>query len=241
MRYSLKTDKGIVRSSNQDCCFVTVFDNKSCFAVVCDGMGGPQAGDIASQIAIKNISERFVSGWRNGMSVSSVKNLLTTAINAANICVYDAAVSNEEYNGMGTTLVAAVAIGDELVIANIGDSRAYLITDELKLMTKDHSLVQELIDKGELTETDAKFYPYKNVITRALGIEEHIEIDFSEFSFKDGANVLLCSDGLTNFVSENEILNVIRENDIACVSEKLVELANRNGGGDNITAVIFAK
>lgn len=241
MRYSLKTDKGVVRSSNQDCCFVSVFDDTSCFAVVCDGMGGPKAGDVASQTAIKNISERFIAGWRNGISVASVKNLLTTAITAANICVYDAAVANEDYNGMGTTLVAAVAVGESLVVANVGDSRAYLIDDEIRLMTKDHSLVQELIDKGEITENDAKFYPYKNVITRALGIEEHIEIDFSEYKLENKARVLLCSDGLTNFVSEDVILTTVKENSVECVSEKLVEIANANGGGDNVTAVVFAK
>ncbi len=241
MRYSLKTDKGVVRMSNQDCCFLTVFDEKSCFAVVCDGMGGPKAGDIASQIAVKNVSERFVAGWRSGISAASVKNLLTTAVSAANICVYDASVANEEYQGMGTTLVAAVVLGDELIIANVGDSRAYLAGSGLKLLTKDHSLVQELVDKGELSESDAKVYPYKNVITRALGIEEHIEIDFFEYKIDSDSCVLLCSDGLTNFVSEDEIFDILKNNDIGTVSEKLVETANGKGGGDNITAVVFAK
>lgn len=241
MRYSLKTDKGIVRTSNQDSCFVTVFDDDSCFAVVCDGMGGPKAGDVASQIAIKNISERFIAGWRNGISMSSVKNLLTTAINAANICVYDAAASNENYQGMGTTLVAAVVINDDMVIANIGDSRAYLAANELKVLTKDHSLVQQLIDTGELSEEAAKSFPYKNVITRALGIDEHIEIDFSEYKIGSGEFVLLCSDGLTNFVSESEILGIIKNNPVEAVAEKLINAANSNGGGDNITAVVFSK
>ena len=108
MRYSMKTDKGVVRKTNQDSCFVTVFDDGSCFAVVCDGMGGPNAGDIASEIAIKNILERFIAGWRNKISAESVRNLLETSIAAANICVFDAAERDEKFKGMGTTVVAAV-------------------------------------------------------------------------------------------------------------------------------------
>lgn len=241
MRYSLKTDKGIVRSSNQDSCFVTVFDNNSCFAVVCDGMGGQKAGDVASRIAVSAISERFVAGWRKNISVSSVKNLLTTAIAAANICVYDAAQTDSELDGMGTTLVAAVVLDGKLIIANVGDSRAYLVSDELRLLTKDHSLVQQLIDNGELSADEAKAHPYKNYITRALGVDEHIEIDFSEYKMDCGESVLLCSDGLTNFVNENEILEIIKNNTVVTVAEKLVNAANSNGGGDNITAVVFSE
>lgn len=241
MRYSLKTDKGIVRSSNQDSCFVTVFDEKTCFAIVCDGMGGQKAGDVASRIAVSNISERFVAGWRKDITVPSVKNLLTTAIAAANICVYDAAQADKELNGMGTTLVAAVALDGKLVIANVGDSRAYLVSDELKLLTKDHSLVQQLIDNGELSAAQAREHPYKNYITRALGVDEQIEIDFSEHKFNGGESVLLCSDGLTNFVTEKDILEIIKTNTVAAAAGTLVNEANRNGGGDNITAVVFSE
>lgn len=240
-KYSMKTDKGIVRATNQDSCFVTIFDDGSCFAVVCDGMGGPNAGDVASEIAVKNISERFVAGWRPKITVESVKNLLSTSISAANICVYDAAEADEKYRGMGTTVVAAVLMDEILVIAHVGDSRAYLISDHIQLLTKDHSLVQELVDSGQITDSDAKNYPYRNVITRAIGISEHVDIDFSERRVEASDKIMLCSDGLTNFISEKDIYKIISDNDIDVVSDILVNTANSNGGGDNITAVVFAK
>lgn len=237
----MKTDKGIVRSVNQDCCFVTSFDNDACFAVVCDGMGGPKAGDVAAQIAIRNISERFIAGWRAKISPESVQNLLATAISAANICVFDAAEADEAYKGMGTTVVAAVLLGEHLIVAHVGDSRAYLVSDVVRLLTKDHSLVQELVDSGRLSDSDAANYPYKNVITRAIGIAEHVDIDFSEYKINNSDRILLCSDGLTNFVSEAEMYNIVKNHDIDIVSDKLIDAANTNGGGDNITAVVISR
>ncbi len=237
----MKTDKGIVRATNQDSCFVTVFDDGSCFAVVCDGMGGPNAGDVASEIAVKNISERFVAGWRSKITVESVKNLLETSISAANICVYDAAEADEKYKGMGTTVVAAVLMNGVLVIAHVGDSRAYLISDHIQLLTKDHSLVQELVDSGQITDNDAKNYPYRNVITRAIGISEHVDIDFTERRIDSTDKVLLCSDGLTNFIAEKDLYTIIADNDIGVVTDVLINTANLNGGGDNITAVVLSK
>ena len=237
----MKTDKGVVRTVNQDCCFITTLANDACFAVVCDGMGGPKAGDVASRIAIKNISERFIAGWRSKISVESVKNLLATSISAANICVYDTAQASEEYNGMGTTVVAAVLFDDILVVSHVGDSRAYLISRDMKLLTKDHSLVQELVDAGQLSDSDAVNYPYKNVITRAIGISEHVDIDFTEHKIGSEDKVLLCSDGLTNFICESDLFRIISENDIEIVSDMLINTANKNGGGDNITAVVFSK
>ncbi len=237
----MKTDKGVVRAINQDCCFITTLADGACFAVVCDGMGGPNAGDVASQIAVKNISERFIAGWRSRITVESVKNLLATSINAANICVYDAAQASEEYNGMGTTAVAAVLLNDILIVAHVGDSRAYLISEDIKLLTKDHSLVQELVDAGQISDSDAAHYPYRNVITRAIGISEHVDIDFTERKIDSGDKVLLCSDGLTNFICESELYRIISENDVDVVSDVLIRTANENGGGDNITAVVFSK
>ena len=241
MQYSIKTDKGAVRSINQDNCFITVFDENCCFAVVCDGMGGPNAGEIASEIAVKNISERFIAGWRNGISISSVKNLLVTAINAANICIYDSAQSDSALYGMGTTAAVAVILYDNLIVAHVGDSRVYLLNDKLNQLTKDHSLVQELVDKGKLSAEDAVNFPHRNVITRALGINEHLDIDIAEFNIYKGDTVLLCSDGLTNFVPDDDIVSTINNEEIESVAEKLVKIANKNGGGDNITAIVIHK
>lgn len=241
MVYSMKTDKGAVRSMNQDNCFMTVFDENSCFAIVCDGMGGPKAGDIASNIAVKVISEKFVSGWNNKISLNDAKELLVESINAANVKVYSVAGDNPEYEGMGTTVVAALCYDNMLLIANVGDSRAYLINDSLKQITKDHSYVQELIDTGKLTEKEAEDFPYKNIITRALGTNPTVIPDTFFVSLKDNEICLLCSDGLYNYASEQEITDLIKSVDIEELATALVDTANKNGGGDNITALVFSK
>ena len=183
MQYSMKTDKGVVRPANQDNCCFTAFDNESCFAVVCDGMGGPNAGDIASGIAVNEISDRFVENWNSCTTADEAKNILSKAIKTANLRILGLAASNSDYEGMGTTVVAFYCKGNDLLIANVGDSRAYFVGEKLRQLTKDHSLVQELIDKGELKAEDAATYPHKNIITRALGVDSHVEIDFYSFSF----------------------------------------------------------
>ena len=242
MKYSILTDKGMIREVNQDNCMAACPDEDSCVAVVCDGMGGAKAGDVASEIAVKIITERVAASWRKDMSNESVINMLTTAISAANICVFDSSAEDPDLNGMGTTVVAAVVIGDRLVVAHAGDSRAYSFAgDRLTRLTKDHSLVQSMVDAGMITEEQAEVHPNKNYITRALGIDEKIEIDFSELTFHPGEMVLLCSDGLTNFVSEEEIIGILSTDPYETYAERLVAAANRNGGGDNVTAVVLLK
>ncbi len=239
MKYSVMTDKGIKRATNQDSCFVECLSARSCFAVVCDGMGGGNAGNVASDIAVKTISRRVNLAWRTDMSIDSAQNILTTAIAAANICVYDEAQTSAELKGMGTTVVCAVILNDRVVIAHAGDSRAYIAGKELKRVTKDHSLVQSMVDEGKLTVTQAQHHPDKNYITRALGVEEHLETDFIQCDFNIGDKLLLCSDGLTNFVSETEILRIMTNFPTEEIAQQLIDKANENGGGDNITAVII--
>ena len=184
-------------------------DDSSCFAVVCDGMGGAQAGDVASEIAVRMISERIAAAWRSGMSNESLVNLLTTSITAANICVFDSAEENYSLRGMGTTVVAAAIQDDRLVIAHVGDSRAYVYTDKLEQLTTDHSVVQEMVDAGLITKEEAAVHPSKNFITRALGVQEKVEIDFSELTFREGETLLLCTDGLTNYVDDEAITEIL--------------------------------
>ena len=239
MKYSVMTDKGIKRATNQDSCFVECLSEKSCFAVVCDGMGGGNAGNVASDIAVKTISQRINLAWRPDMSIASAQNILTTAIAAANICVFDEAQANAELNGMGTTVVAAIILNGRMVIAHAGDSRAYIAGKELRRVTKDHSLVQNMVDTGQLTVTQAQHHPDKTYITRALGVEEHLETDFSQCDFNSGEKLLLCSDGLTNFVPEEEILRIMTQFPTEEIAQQLIDKANENGGGDNITAVVI--
>jgi len=232
-----KIDKGVVRNSNQDAYFAGEISQDTTFAVVCDGMGGANAGNVASTTAVKSISEYIIKSYRENMSADDIVKMLKNAIVSANIEIYDLAISNEELSGMGTTVVAAVVRNGNAVIANVGDSRIYLIDDNITQLTTDHSIVQTLIESGKITVEDAKVHPRKNVITRALGAESDVAVDIAEYNLSENNTLLLCTDGLTNFVSEEDILNTFKQNDISCVSEKLVDLANIGGGGDNITAV----
>lgn len=242
LKYSLMTDKGIVRKNNQDCCYAACPDASSCFAVVCDGMGGSNAGEVASEMAVKIISERLTSSWRNNITPESVVNLLTTAITAANICVFDKSFDAPEYEGMGTTVAVVVITAGRLIAAHAGDSRVYLADKELRCLTKDHSLVQDMIDSGELTEEQARVHPKKNYITRALGVEEKIDIDFTECAFQPNNKILLCSDGLSNSLTPEQISGILRSGEpTEKLAAALVDAANENGGSDNITAVVISE
>ncbi len=240
MKIYSKIDKGVVRHSNQDAYFAGEISQDVTFAVVCDGMGGANAGNIASEIAVKTISEYIIGSYRNNMSVDDIIKMLKNAITSANIEIFDRAKSDEKLSGMGTTVVVAIVRDTKAVIANVGDSRIYLVNDKLNQLTTDHSIVQTLIETGKITPEDAKVHPRKNIITRALGAEEQVVVDVGEYSLVKGDSLLLCTDGLTNFVSQDDILNTFKQNDISLVCEKLVELANKGGGGDNITAVTLS-
>ena len=240
MKYSFATDRGKKRSINQDSCAAFYPDDHSCFAIVCDGMGGANAGEIASSMVVETVMERVREGWRADISDESVRNLLLTSITAANIKVFDKSLSDISCQGMGTTVVACVLMKDHAIFAHAGDSRAYLFSDRLKLITKDHSFVQELVDLGKITREQAKNHPRKNYITRALGVEEMVEIDFNTVYLSQNDMILLCTDGLSNFVSE-EVISEILTNETEDPASVLVAEANENGGGDNITAVVLSQ
>ena len=242
MRIIAKTDIGKVRSTNQDSYAAGEFQNGVSWAVVCDGMGGNAGGNIASSTAVKSISERITSAYRETMTSSSIKNLLVTAITNANFEIYDMALESEELKGMGTTVVAAIVTKKAFYIAHAGDSRAYLISDsEIRQITKDHSVVQELIDCGEITPEEAIDHPRKNLITRALGVDEILKVDFTVEDIKGDETLLICTDGLTNAVDLIEIFNTFKNEPYDSVADILVDKANENGGGDNITVVAISK
>ena len=241
MQIFSKTDRGRVRTDNQDAYFAGKITDDSVFAVVCDGMGGANAGNVASELAVRHISEYVIRSYRDGMDMTDTEKTLKNAIVSANISLYDMAVNNAELAGMGTTAVAAFVKDGTAVIAHVGDSRIYLVNGEIKQLTRDHSVVQSLIESGKITPEDAKVHPRKNVITRALGAEEDVAVDSDCLNLSDGDTLLLCSDGLTNFLDDKDILKVFQNNDISAVAERLVETANENGGGDNITVVTVTK
>ena len=242
MRISARTDVGIVRSNNQDSYAAGEFQNGVAWAVVCDGMGGNAGGNIASSTAVKSISERITSAYRETMTSSSIKNLLVTAITNANFEIYDMAADNLDLLGMGTTVVAAIMTKNTLYIAHAGDSRAYLVTmEEIRQLTRDHSVVQDLVDRGEITPEQARTHPRKNLITRALGVDESLKVDFTVEDLKGDETLLICTDGLSNMIEPLDIYRVVADNPHEEIAEILVNQANENGGEDNITVVAITK
>lgn len=242
MKISAKSDKGRMRSENQDSFATGELPGSAVWAVVCDGMGGAAGGCVASSTAVKILSEKIQKGYNQNMSDLSVRNLIISAVESANSVVFDESRKDENLFGMGTTVVAALIRGDTLYAACAGDSRVYLISaDEMRQVTTDHSMVQEMVTRGELTKEEAAVHPQKNVITRALGVDDEIRVDFFQEDFnKETDIVLLCSDGLTNFVSEEDIFTISRKTSRYEIAGSLVNLANENGGGDNITVVALS-
>ena len=241
MRIVAKTDIGLKRVCNEDSYAAGELPGSVAWAVVCDGMGGATGGNIASSTAVKLISERISSGYHKGMTSNSIRNILISAITAANFSVFDISRENPELTGMGTTVVVAILVDGVACVAHAGDSRAYILSKSgLRQLTKDHSFVQEMVDNGSLTEDEAKIDPRKNIITRALGVDEDIRIDFCEEFLDEDDVLLICTDGLTNYVTESEICDITSESNYYEYAEKLVNRANSNGGGDNITVVTLS-
>lgn len=248
MIYYGLTDTGIVRSENQDTFRIkelslTCVDSPALLCAVCDGMGGAAAGNLASEIAsdsfIKYVERQIVAfdeDLSNPMNIPFEK-LLRDGVRFANDAVLAAASETVAYKGMGTTLVGLLSVGELLYTVNIGDSRMYALYGErLTQLTHDHSFVQTLIDNGTLSRESAKHHPGKNIILRAIGAQEVAEADIRLVSPIPDA-LLLCSDGLSNMVRDDEIARVLRENEPKKACEILVDMANKNGGKDNITVL----
>ena len=234
----LVTDIGLKRSLNEDSAAYVENEYFKLY-VVADGMGGHNAGEVASKMATTEI----LNYVQNNFKSESNEDLLIEAIGKANECIYEYSKTNKNLNGMGTTVTACLITKDYEQVANVGDSCCFGISisnKEMKKITKDHSLVQELVDSGSISESEAVNHPKKNIITRALGTKHRVSVDIFPIKNRIYDMYLLCSDGLTNELTRDEILEIIlQENEYNSVANKLVEKAKLNGGRDNITVLLF--
>lgn len=231
------TNTGKVRDVNEDN-YLLLEDEKYILYAVADGMGGHNAGEVASEIAVNSIKELFDKNI-NG-EISKIPIFINESINQANKKIREIADGNEKCKGMGTTLTMAIVdkIEKILYIGNIGDSRAYLVLDDsIKQITNDHSLVAEFVKQGKITEKEAENHPRRNIITRALGTSEDVFADIFEIEIEKNSKIMLCSDGLTSHLSDDEIFKTITNCDHFC-AEELINIANKKGGTDNITVII---
>lgn len=233
---------GRVRTSNQDAFLCGKLTENTAFVVVCDGMGGANGGNIASSIAMRCIADRLVEDYRENDSPEVIRELLESAVAEANGAVFRTAREDAELYGMGTTAVVAIATSEVVYLAHVGDSRAYMITPrDITQVTKDHSVVQDMVDKGQITAEEAKTHPQKHFLTRALGVEPELECSFTRIVFPDNGTLLICTDGLSNLVAEEMIQSLVRTFNFADISMKLITTANLAGGSDNITVVAVTK
>ena len=238
MRIYSATDVGQKRKMNQDYVFASAdpVGNLPNLFVVADGMGGHNAGDYASSHAVGIVVEEI----REDADFNPVK-VIRHAIESANTEIITQAQKDEKLRGMGTTMVAATIVGHYAYVANVGDSRLYVAGEQIQQITKDHSLVQEMVRMGELNAEEARNHPDKNIITRALGAERTVDVDFFDLKLEPGNVVLMCSDGLSNMVEDDRIGEIISDTDrdLQERGQALISEANRNGGKDNIAIVLI--
>ena len=240
MEYWGLSETGKVRAQNQDVFRIEELDRNVVLAAVCDGMGGAKAGNIASRLAIDVFTEEVRCSYKSAMTQEQIEQLLQNAVKLANFTVYDQAQQFGDFAGMGTTLVAALVCGRDATIVNVGDSRCYHIThNDIRRITVDHSLVQMMVERGELSAEEARNYPGRNYITRAVGTEAIVESDLFAIRLERGESLLLSSDGLHNELDDQEILfEVVHgvNNDNCC--RRLLDIADMRGSPDNVTCVL---
>ncbi|MEE1037205.1 MAG: Stp1/IreP family PP2C-type Ser/Thr phosphatase [Oscillospiraceae bacterium] len=235
------TDPGCVRKQNQDAYQMEQLDHNSLLCVVCDGMGGAKSGNIASSLAVDVFVQEIRRNWKPLMDQERVDQILRSAVKLANFTVFDQAQQFTEFDGMGTTLVAVLIRGKKATVVNVGDSRAYGIDRTgIRQITRDHSLVQLMVERGELTPELAKLYPGKNFITRAIGTETTVMCDIYHMDVAKGDFLLLCSDGLSNMMDDQEILfEVVHGVNKQLCCKRLLDIAKNRGAPDNVTSVLI--
>ena len=240
MQFWALTDPGCVRPQNQDAYQMEQLDRNTLLCVVCDGMGGAKSGNVASTLAVDVFMEEVRRVWTSGMDQAAIDQMLEGAVKLANFTVFDQAQQFAEFSGMGTTLVAMLVQNKEVTVVNVGDSRAYGVNrNGIRRLTVDHSVVQLMIERGELTPEQARDYPGKNYITRAIGTEPVVLSDIYHLDVERGDCLLLCTDGLSNMVDDQEILfEVVHGVNKQYCCQHLLEIAKNRGAPDNVTSVL---
>ena len=235
------TDPGCVRTQNQDAYQIEQLDRNTLLCVLCDGMGGAKSGNIASSLALDVFVQEIKRTDHGSMDKEKVNQMLRSAVKLANFTVFDQAAQFEEFSGMGTTLAAVLVRGKEATIVNVGDSRVYAVDrNGIYQLTKDHSLVQIMVERGDLSPEMARSYPGKNFITRAIGTETVAECDLFHHKLERGDCLLLCSDGLSNMMDDQEILfEVVHGVSKQQCCQRLLDIAKNRGAPDNVTSVLI--
>ncbi len=248
IRYAAKTDVGMKRTHNED--YFSLIEDEQLF-IVADGMGGHASGEVASKMAAETIGEFYQrtrededSTWPYKMdrSLSYIENRLVCGIRLANLRIFETASRDIRYKGMGTTIVSSLVCGDKIYCGHVGDSRCYRVRDsEIAQLTRDHSLLEDYKEaKPDMTEEEERNFPHKNVITRALGMRETVQVDIRGYQIKSGDVYILCSDGLSGMVTDPQICDIVsRSKSLERAVAELVDQANRSGGTDNITTLLL--
>ena len=241
MKLAGKTDVGSVRPENQDDYRAGELNSDAAWGLVCDGMGGAEGGQIASSVAVETFMKEMRALIRADMTAEQLRALASFCVAKANTAVYQRALQDPAYQGMGTTLVSAVAEEKYAIVCNIGDSRAYYITaEDIRQISRDHSVVENMVEKGDITPQEARRHPNRNLITRALGPDIHAKADAFELPWHKDEFLLLCSDGLVNTVSDQEMLfEVLHDGDVNECLDHLLQISLQRGAPDNITAVLL--
>ncbi len=241
MQFGAMTDVGMCRKINEDNYYVKA-DGAFPYAIVADGMGGHKAGEIASMMVVDVIRNHLENKLSEEQDYVEAGETVRKAFISANNIIYKYAENHYKIMGMGTTATLAMVFKGRIITAHVGDSRAYTIDEnEIKQITRDHSYVQELVSMGKITKEEAKHHPKKNFITRAMGAEETVKVDVNIRPY-NGETILLCSDGLVNFVDDEEIKDIVQKRgSLKKKTEQLVNTANSRGGKDNITVIILKK
>lgn len=239
MRCATATDVGLIRDENQDEVLAKDYHGRI-LAVVCDGMGGEKSGSLASKMAVCELFDHFSAGYQETMDAEQIRALLLSSVSAANSVIYSTARMDYQNYGMGTTCVAAFAEPGWLSIVNVGDSRAYLIeNNQIRQLTSDHTVVNQLYQQGEIALEDMNDHPQRNMLTKAVGVERVVKPDYYHIACSEDFMLLLCSDGLSSFCSEQEILDLMQQNTFTKMPQALVDMALDKGGRDNISLAII--